>query len=132
MNLSNDNIHFFECHAIKNICYGFFPQFSKVQFTLLKGFIYQIISIENNFCQPIYPRDHPMTSLRLVAILYETSASFINFINMTTSVRFCLSYNRLKRDFKTSMGKRIIDTNVVNDVLHTRQSVITRVVIRFS
>ena len=30
-----------------------------------------------------------------------------------------------------SMWKRIVDTGVVNDITHTRQSVITRMVIRF-
>ena len=56
---------------------------------------------------------------------------------MTTRVRFCLSYDPLKWDFiafkmnKISIRKRIIDTDVVNDVTFTRQSVITRVVIWF-
>ena len=56
---------------------------------------------------------------------------------MTTSVKFCLSYNPLKWDFIAfKMGniprrKRIVDINVVNDVTSTRRSVITRVVIRF-
>ena len=54
---------------------------------------------------------------------------------MTTSVRFCLSYDPLKLDFiafkmdNISIRKRIVDTDVVNDVTSTRQSVITRVVI---
>ena len=57
---------------------------------------------------------------------------------MTTSVRFCLSYNSLKWNFIafkmniSSIRKRIVDTDVVNDVTNMRQSVITRVVIRFS
>ena len=56
---------------------------------------------------------------------------------MTSSVRFCLSYDRLKLDFiafkmdNISTGKRIVDNDVVNDVTSTRQSVITRVFIRF-
>ena len=56
---------------------------------------------------------------------------------MTTSVRFCLSHDPLKWDFIafkmniSIMRKRTFDTDVVNDVTHTRQSVITRVVIRF-
>ena len=56
---------------------------------------------------------------------------------MTTSVRFCLSYDPLKLDFIAlkmsfiSIRKCIVDTDVVNDVTCTRQSVITRVVIRF-
>ena len=55
----------------------------------------------------------------------------------TTRVRFFLSYDPLKWDliaFKMIIifyKKRILDTNVVNDVTSTRQSVITRVVIRF-
>ena len=50
---------------------------------------------------------------------------------MTTSVRL------LKRDFIAfkmifnSTGKRIVDTDAVNDVTCTRESVITRVVTRF-
>ena len=56
---------------------------------------------------------------------------------MTTSVRFCLSYDRLKWGFIAfkmniiSPWKHIVNTDVVNDVTHSRQSVITRVVIRF-
>ena len=43
-------------------------------------------------------------NLRLVVISYEiflseSLASFINFNEMTTSVRFCLSYDPLKWDF---------------------------------
>ena len=56
---------------------------------------------------------------------------------MTTSARFCLSYDSLKRDFIvfkmniSSIWKCIVDMDVVNDVTCTRQSVITRVVRRF-
>ena len=56
---------------------------------------------------------------------------------MTTSVRFCLSYDPIKRDFIAfkmdfiSIRKHIVDMDVVTDVMSTRQSVITRVVIRF-
>ena len=56
---------------------------------------------------------------------------------MTTSVRFCLSYDPLKWDFIAfKMGdilrrKRIVDMDVVNVVTCARQSVITRVAIRF-
>ena len=56
---------------------------------------------------------------------------------MTTSVRFCLSYDPLKLDFIAfkmsciSIRKCIVDTDVVNGVTCTRQSVITRVVIGF-
>ena len=56
---------------------------------------------------------------------------------MTTSVRFCLSYDTLKLDFIAfkmdiiSTRKCIADTDVVNDVTYMRQSVITHVVIRF-
>ena len=54
---------------------------------------------------------------------------------MTTSVRFCLSYDPLKVDFNSfKIGnilrrKHIADMDVVNKVTCTRQSVITRVVI---
>ena len=55
---------------------------------------------------------------------------------MTTSVRFCLSYDHLKWDFiafkmNVSVRKHIVDTDDIYDVACTRQSVITRVVIRF-
>ena len=56
---------------------------------------------------------------------------------MTTGVRFCVSYDPLKWDFiavtigNISRRKGIADTDVVNDVTSTPQSVITRVVIRF-
>ena len=55
---------------------------------------------------------------------------------MTTSVRFCLSYDPLILDFiaffkmgNISRRQRIVGMDVVNDVMSTRQSVITRVVI---
>ena len=56
---------------------------------------------------------------------------------MTTSVRFCLSYDPWKRDFIalkmniSSMWKHIVDTDVVNDDTHTRQSVIAHTVFFF-
>ena len=56
---------------------------------------------------------------------------------MTTSVKLCLSYDPLNWDFIAfklniiSLRKHIVDTDVVNDVTRWRQSVITRVVIRF-
>ena len=56
---------------------------------------------------------------------------------MTTRVRFCLSYDPLKCNFTAFKNEhyfneeRIVDTDVVNDVTCTRQSVITRMVIRF-
>ena len=56
--------------------------------------------------------------------------------NMTTSLRFCLSYEPLKWDFMTfitniiSMSKCIGETDVVNGVTCTHQSVFTHVVIR--
>ena len=67
----------------------------------------------------------------------EPSASFIISYEMATSVRFCLSYDPLKRILSRSkmniisIRKRMVDTDVVNDVTCTHQSVITRVVIRF-
>ena len=56
---------------------------------------------------------------------------------MTTSVRFCLSNDPLNVYFiafrmnNILMRKRIADTDVVNDVTSTRQSVITRVAIQY-
>ena len=57
---------------------------------------------------------------------------------MTTSVRFCLSYDPLNgmefyrlQKYYYFNRKIIVDTDVVNDVTSTRQSVITRVVMRF-
>ena len=56
---------------------------------------------------------------------------------MITSVRFYLSYDPFKRDFIAfkmniiSIQKSVVDTGFVNEVTSTRQSVITRVVIRF-
>ena len=56
---------------------------------------------------------------------------------MITCVRFCLLHDSLKRTFISFkmniswMWKRIVDTDVVTDVTYSRQSVITRVVIRF-
>ena len=56
---------------------------------------------------------------------------------MTTSVRFFLSHDPLKWDFIAFriniilVRKSTVDTDVVNDVTCTRQSVITRVATRF-
>ena len=66
------------------------------------------------------------------------SASFINFIWNAHECKilfiiwsFQMGFYRLQNDhyFKK---KRTVDMNVVNDVTSTRQSLITRVVIRFS
>ena len=70
--------------------------------------------------------------------IYETSLRRVSQISykMTMSVRFCLSYDSLKLDFiafkidNILIRKRIVDTDVVNDVTYSRQSVIIRVVIR--
>ena len=56
---------------------------------------------------------------------------------MTTRVRFCLSFEHLKRDFIAfkmsfvSISKHIVDKDVVNGVMYMPKIVITRVVIRF-
>ena len=56
---------------------------------------------------------------------------------MTTNVRFCLSYDPLILDFIASKmnnilrRKRIVDMDVVNDVMSMHQSAITCVVICF-
>ena len=56
---------------------------------------------------------------------------------MTTNVSFCLTYDPLKWLFITFkmniilIRKRIVDTDVVNDIMCTRQSVITPVVKQF-
>ena len=71
--------------------------------------------------------------------IYETSLRHVSLISygMTTSVRFCLSYDPFKCDFITfimniiSIRKRFADTNIVSDVTESRQSLITRVGIRF-
>ena len=59
-------------------------------------------------------------------------------LHITTSVRFCLSYDPLNWDFIAfklniiSLRKRIFDMDFVNnDVTCTRKSVITRVFIQF-
>ena len=54
---------------------------------------------------------------------------------MTKSVSFCLSYDPLSKDFIAfkmniiSIRKRIVDTDIVNDVTCTCQSVVTCMVI---
>ena len=70
---------------------------------------------------------------------YETSIRRVSYISyeMTTSIRFCLSYDPSKWDliaFKMiiiSLRKRTVDMDVDHDVTCTRQSVIARMVIRF-
>ena len=54
---------------------------------------------------------------------------------MTTSVRFCLSYDPLMgfyspQNYIISGRKRMVDTDVVSDVTYTHQSVIAHVVRR--
>ena len=63
--------------------------------------------------------------------IYETSHQRVTYISfeMTTSVKFCL-FDPFKLDFIT-FKMNIVDRNVVSYVACTRQSVITRVVIRF-
>ena len=71
--------------------------------------------------------------------IYETSLRQDSIIpyEITTSARFCLSYDSLKLDFIAFkkehyfIRKRIVDTDVDNDVARSRQSVITRVLMRF-
>ena len=51
-------------------------------------------------------------------------------MKMTTSVHFCLSYNEILSPPKRTLfqkEKRIVDTDVVNDITRSRQSIITRV-----
>ena len=65
--------------------------------------------------------------------IYETSLRRVSLISyeMTTRVRFFLSFDPLKWVFIAfklniiSLRKRIVDTDVVNDVTRSRQSVIT-------
>ena len=69
--------------------------------------------------------------------LQRAFGEFHNLYEMTTSVRFCLSYDPLKQvsvGFKVniiSIRKRIVDMDIFNDVRGMRQSVITHVVIAF-
>ena len=71
--------------------------------------------------------------------IYETSLQRVLYISyeMTTSIRFCLSYDVLKWDLFTItlnnllIRKRIVGTDVVNDATQLRKSaIIARVVIR--
>ena len=63
--------------------------------------------------------------------------AFVLYISseMTTSVRFCLSYDPLKRDFisfkmnNISVRKCTADTDVISDITSTCPSVISYVVI---
>ena len=70
-----------------------------------------------------------------MGIIQRKRGSSTSGHEMTTSVRFCLSYDPLEWDFIAfrmhiiSIRKRIVDTDVVHDVTYTRKSVITRVVI---
>ena len=69
--------------------------------------------------------------------IYETSLQQVSSYEMTTSVRFCLSYDPLKLDFIAfkmniiSIRKHVVVMDVVTDVACIPQSVITHVVIRF-
>ena len=64
--------------------------------------------------------------------IYETSLRRVSYISyeMTTSVRFCLSYdpfNGIKSPIKlTLFQQENADTDVANDVTYTRQSVVIR------
>ena len=67
----------------------------------------------------------------------ETSLRRVSSYEMATSVRFCLLYDLLKCNYialkmnNILRRKRTVDTDVVNDVMHTRQSIIARAAIRF-
>ena len=70
--------------------------------------------------------------------IYETSLRRVSYTSyeMTMSERFCLSYDLFKLyiiafRMDNISRKKVVDTDVVNDVTCSRQSVITRVVIRF-
>ena len=66
--------------------------------------------------------------------IYETSLGPVSLIlyEMTTSVKFSLSYDLFKLDFIApsayiiSTRKHFVDTDVVNDVTSASKSVITR------
>ena len=84
-------------------------------------------------------RMNPITIPSLSSHIISTEESTKPFrCQNSTSVRFCLSYiyYPLKWDFIAfkmnivSIRKRIVDTDVVSDSTFTRQSVITRKVIR--
>ena len=87
----------------------------------------------------ISPHIQDLTRAVVSCEIYESSLWRVSYTSyeMTTSVRFCLSYGPSKWDFIAlrmiiiSIWKCIVDTDVVNDVKDMRQSVITRVVIRF-
>ena len=73
-----------------------------------------------------------MEDLTGVVISYEMYGEFRKLhLKLTTSVRFCLSYDHLKWDFIAfkmntfSKSKCIVVTDVVNGITCTRQSVIT-------
>ena len=70
-----------------------------------------------------------------MVISYEIFETSLRRNEITMSVRLHLSYDPLKRNlraFKMNiMYFIIVDMDIANDVTHTRQSVITRVVIRF-
>ena len=74
-----------------------------------------------------------------MAILYEIYKTSLRRVSyeMTMSIRFCLSYDSVIRDFIAfklnfiSIRKHIVERDVVSDVTCTRQSVITRSVMRF-
>ena len=79
-----------------------------------------------------------LTRVFLSYDIYETSLQRVLYISyeMTTSIRFFLSYDVLKWDLITItlnnllIRRRFVGTDVVNDATQLRQSVVTRVVIR--
>ena len=83
--------------------------------------------------------DDLLTRVVISYEIYETSLRRVSLISyeMITRIRSCLSFDPFKWDFIAykiniiSARKRIVDTDVVNNVTSTRQSAITRVVIRF-
>ena len=83
------------------------------------------------------PKIQDITRVSFLYEIHEKSLRRVSLISyeMTTSVRFYLSYDFLKWDFVAfkmniiSMRKSIADMDVVSHVTCTRQTVITRVVI---
>ena len=114
---------------------------------VMPAYIHSTLDISDNTDISKYPltsKDDCWTDIEgLIQVvisyeIYEMSRTLVVIsYEMTTNVRFCLSYDPLKLDFialemeNISRRKRIVDTDAVNDVTSTRQSIITHVVIQF-
>ena len=82
-----------------------------------------------------------LTRVAILYGIYEASLLWVSYMcisyELITSVRFCILFDPIECEFIAfkmniiSTRKHIVDTDIVSYVMCSRQSVMTRMVIRF-